>query len=59
MRELMYMHVLTLKTQSAANPGYLEYTINFKYYFHRASGVYVRHMHETRTTRTYIYILVN
>ena len=56
------MRVLTLKTQTAANikfPGYLEYTINFKYYFHRASGVYGKgprmkcELHE----HIYIYIL--
>ncbi len=37
------MRKLTLKTRTPANikiPGYPKYTIKFKYYFHRASGVY-------------------
>ncbi len=50
------MRVPTLKTRTAANikfAGYLEYTINFKYYFHRASGVYGEN---TRELREHIYI---
>ncbi len=37
-----FMRVLTLKTQTPANIKYPEYmyTIDLKYYFHRASGVY-------------------
>ncbi len=37
------MRVLTFKTRTPANikiPGYPKYTIKFKYYFHKASGVY-------------------
>ncbi len=37
-------------------PGYLEYTINFKYYFHRASGVYGGNTRMKRELREHIYI---
>ncbi len=52
------MRVPTLKTQTAANikfPGYLEYTIKFKYYFHRASGVYGENTRMKRDLREHIY----
>ncbi len=54
------MRVLTLKTQTLANikfPGYLEYTIDFKYYFHRASGVYGENTRMKRELREHIYLL--
>ncbi len=56
------MRVLTLKTQTPANikfPGYLEYTINFKYYFHRAFGVYGENTCMKRELREHIYLYIS
>ncbi len=56
------MRVLTLKTRTPANiksPGYHEYTINFKYYFYRASGVYGENTRMKRELREYIYIYIS
>ncbi len=39
-------------------PGYLEYTINFKYYFHRASGVYGENTRMKRELREHIYLYI-
>ncbi len=53
------MRILRVKPQTAANikiPGYLEYTINFKYYFHRASVVYGERPRMERELREHIYI---
>ena len=56
---IVYMRVLTLETQTTAKikyPGYLKYTINIKYWsFLSIRG---KRTHETRTTRTYIYIIL-
>ncbi len=56
------MRVLTLKTRTPANikfPGYLEYTINFKYYFHIASGVYGENTRMKRELREHIYLYIS
>ncbi len=56
------MRVLTLKTRTPANikfPGYLEYTIHFKYYFHRASGVYGENTRMKRELREHIYLYIS
>ncbi len=56
------MRVLTLKTRTPANikfPGYLEYTIKFKYYFHIASGVYGENTRMKRELREHIYLYIS
>ncbi len=52
------MRVLTLKTQTPANIKFPEYTIIFKYYFHRASGVYGENTRMKRELREHIYLYI-